>query len=142
MRALFKHAYLQPWGTYRYDTAVIVGMNKAETINAIRRLTKDSRIWRETVKEIEEDTELDKCLSDNRGLFSWYENGTSVLWLKTWKSGWEYLDVLNHEVDHAIYYWCRHISIQDEAEAQAYQHEYLHREMRTHLAAALQRAAR
>jgi hypothetical protein len=119
-----KYHYKQNWGTYLNDTLVFVGYNANEVIKLLDK-------WEKTEYFISKINE--ELFNNNRGVVI-FDNNRTLLWLKEFKDDWEFYEVLIHESHHLIFNVlgeCR--MMKDEIEAQAYQQEYLFREIRQKL---------
>lgn len=131
MTSTFRTVFIQRWGTYSYDTIVAVGMTKAQVLAWMKRsMPKDAK----ALKEFEEDEgEAFEHIKESKGIFYRWESGRSVILLKRFNGSFFDLDVIAHEVHHAVFHFAKDLGLEDETEAQAYQFEYINRGIRQEL---------
>lgn len=127
----FKFAYMQDWGTYTdYHTLVAVGMNAEEIEQAARKLIKRKLHIKEVWKSFEDKEEMEKYMAC-RGWCEWYKGGQSILYIREWGSQ-EFMDILNHEIVHAVDFFHQHTCM-DGMETRAYLQDYLFKSIRERL---------
>ena len=115
--------FIQDWGTYSNQTLVVVGLKDPEVIRLLRRLNRHSA--RAFVRQNPD--------YDSAG-FVFHHNGRSLLWLPRWKNTGEDILTLIHETNHLIHYVLnKDKGMGNETEAQAYQQEYLFKNIRGRL---------
>lgn len=121
--------FLQDWGSYGNHTLVSVGM----TYDEIIKESKKRKLPKKVIEEMEE-SELEVAIGDHNYGCVWQANtGDTFLWLRSFTSEtWVEHDTLVHEVLHLVQY----VIMEDkgmakEWEAQAYQQEYLVKEIRS-----------
>lgn len=130
MKKSKKFAFIQGWGTYSNETLVVVGMGAEEIINYLHKndfsFSSDfTEQLRQSFKDDEDDPPSGRCV---------FDEGRSMLWLPSWKDDWENWETLMHEIVHLIHRGlCINKFMSKEDEAQAYQMEYLFRNLRTEL---------
>lgn len=127
----FKTAFLQHWGTFPYDTLVVVGMDAGQMMKTAKRLLPPSPSRKELLISLQDKEEMDKVM-DCGGWCDWLEGGQSVIWLKGWDLDWKYLDILNHEIVHAVDFFYKHVTM-DGMETRAYQQDFLFKQIRNRL---------
>jgi hypothetical protein len=122
-----KAAFIQDWGSYTNQTFVSVGMPINDTIRAMGRLNVSQPLINNFKRT------MIQMRSDLLGV-TWHNSGCTVLWLPDWKNDWEHWYTLIHETHHLV----QHVLVTtnrmyDEADALAYQQEYLFRHIRERL---------
>jgi hypothetical protein len=124
------YIYVQDWGTYNLDTLVCIGTTHEQTKNWIDK--NAGKGFREAFyKGVDSHKEI---LEGGASGFVWYEDGYTILWLNDWVNKWHYHDTLMHECLHLIQFGLIEArGFEGENEAQAYQLEYLVRNIRTNL---------
>lgn len=130
MKKSKKFAFVQGWGTYSNETLVVVGMGAEEIIHYVHKndfsFSSDfAEQLRQSFKDDEDGPPSGRCV---------FDEGRSMLWLPSWKDDWENWETLMHEIVHLIHrVLCINKFMSKEDEAQAYQMEYLFRNLRTEL---------
>jgi hypothetical protein len=117
----FKAMFFQKWGTFSNETMVCVGVTKTEILAFMKRgWVKPDLI--EAFSRKRGPTE-DKCA------FVWTPPGTgaTVLWMNGFDNDFEDMCTIVHETNHLVYDISRDKGFRDEPEIQAYQQEYLFR---------------
>lgn len=119
-----KFKFIQDWGSYQNDTLVYVGYGKEE-------IKKDLQKYQDSATVISNLETVD--FDGFRGLVI-TDRAKTLLVLSKWDGGWEYLEVLIHEIHHLVYMvMVKNKMMEDEMEAQAYQQEYMFRQIRQKL---------
>lgn len=127
-----KISFIQGWGTYTNQTFVCVGMTFQEVIRQNKRLHADK--WFTDFITERKATFEGELRAMPKGFLMYHESGASLLWLKTWKDDWEHYETLIHELHHAVHFMLGKLRLMnDEAEALAYQQEWMFRQLRRRL---------
>ena len=121
-----KKIFIQNWGTYQNETLVCIGVNIKEIKYYCMR---NKLIFNNNVLHTLEKN-INKTLL---GFVLVNDDGTSFLWLKEFKNKWKYYETLMHELHHLVFIIFGNKLMESEMEAQAYQFEYLFREIRKNL---------
>jgi len=121
---LVKKCWLQNCGTYPRDIFVLIGLNKKEVTKQLKKYTETE----ELIKELA-DEDVDKF----SGLVMKADNCKIILWLPEYKNEWKYIDILAHEIHHAVFFIAEIHNLKEETEAQAYLYEYLFHAITTKL---------
>jgi len=125
-------AFIQDFGTYQDDMFVIVGAKSREDIV---KVAKSARIKKSLIKYLSEG-DIGTDFKEAGSIVSFTQDGTEnmVLFLHYWKNCWDFWETLMHELHHVVHF---HIAVarrmEKEAEALAYQQEYLFRSIRRKL---------
>lgn len=126
----FKTWFIQDWGTYPNETMVIVGYDSDEI--------KDILVKAGTKKEILDefdDSDCKEAANSSLGFVMDFTNGSSLLWLDSFDANkWSDFDVIVHEIMHLVQKCMIETrGMEKEYEAQAYQLEYLFKNIRNNL---------
>ena len=128
MKKIVKCHFIQEWGTYTNQTLICVNLTTDEIIKAAKK-EKAAKWFIDILEKDKED--IKKLMDDGARGFFMSNQGASVLWLKKFEDEWEWYEVLMHELHHAVHHILRdNKGMGDELEAQAYQQEFLFREIR------------
>lgn len=125
-----KYYYIQSWGTYASDTLVFVGYDFNGILKVLKKYKQDGFI-----EFLKNDTSLKTNISNNnyKGYAIGY-NTKSILLLKEYKNDWKCFDIILHEIHHLVYIILgQERDMKNEMEAQAYQFEYLFKNIRQKL---------
>lgn len=117
--------FIQDWGTLCNETLVCVGGKYCDMVAWLIAHKEKAEFLKEYRARIES-----IIAGTNQGCAVSHENG-SVLWLRqySWKS-WDNIETLLHEIYHLVHFASKQKGIEDETEFQAYQFEYLFRNIR------------
>lgn len=127
-----KFAYIQEWGTYSNETIVSVGMTAEEILDWLKKNNGSKKFIDFINKDARK--EVERMISERVGGLFLPCEGASLLWLCEWKNNWEQIEILVHEVHHAVQAILgRHRNMMQEDEALAYQQQFLFREIRRKL---------
>lgn len=125
-------AFLQDWGTLPTETIIVLGYRtKIELLEGIK--TNIPNIKASALKRLQESNfakYIDK--SENDG-FVYYDEGRTLLYLKTWNHSIYSMGVFIHELSHLIDFIFKDKGMLEETEARAYQTEYLFSQIATRL---------
>jgi hypothetical protein len=115
----FNTIFLQDWGTFTNETLVCVAVTKKEILQFMKRNN-----FRKTLIE---QFERKSAPSAGASAFVWNPTGAgcTLLWMDSWLGRREDVNTLVHETNHLIYDISRDKGFEDEPEIQAYQQEYL-----------------
>jgi hypothetical protein len=114
-----KYYFIQNWGTYSNQTLVIVGYDYKETVKILKR-------YKQAEPFINIMTE-DKLEND----FVLTKDGKTLLYLRYFEDAWDWYEVLMHEIHHLVHFViAEQRQMADEPDAQAYQFEYLFKNIR------------
>ena len=115
----FNTIFLQDWGTFTNETLVCVAVTEKEILQFMKRNN-----FRKTLIE---QFERKSAPSAGANAFVWTPIGTgcTLLWMDSWLGRREDVNTLVHETNHLIYDISRDKGFKDEPEIQAYQQEYL-----------------
>jgi len=114
----FKAMFFQTWGTFSNETMICVGVTKAEVKAFMKRVNVQKEL-------------LDKFSTmvsvSGKSAFVWTPPGTgcTLLWMGSFTGSDD--DILNlvHETNHLVYDIARDKGFRDEPEINAYQQEFL-----------------
>lgn len=125
-------AFLQDWGTLPTETIVVLGYRtKEELLEGIK--TNITGIKPAAFKSLAESNfakYIEKAENDG---FVYYDNGRTLLYLKSWNHTIYTVGVFVHELSHLVDFIFRDKGMLEETEARAYQTEYLFAQIATRL---------
>jgi hypothetical protein len=121
----FKYHFIQDWGTYGNQTLVIVG---EQDIEKVLRKTKTP----EEIIEEYKNSDCEVAAKEADGFVYDFQNSATILWLKKYDpKDWSTFDTMVHEIVHLIQKAMMEMrGMEKEYEAQAYQVEYLFKNIR------------
>lgn len=122
-----KKIFIQDWGTYSNETLVCINVSFDEIVKwTIKNKYKVPVL-------IQEPEETRECIKEAPGFVVIGSDHTSLLWMKEFRDKWEFYETLMHEVHHLVHGIFSHKRMLHEKDANAYQFEYLFREIRRKL---------
>jgi len=135
-KQLTKFWFVQGWGPLKVDTLVVIGYKHGEIIKICKEKVKADKFFvdfLEGLNDKKHEEERNQAESGSGYFLHHKETGASILWLPVWRGEWRDYETLIHELNHGVYFISRGRGMSEEFEFQAYQQEYLFREIRRKL---------
>ncbi|MGA2886348.1 MAG: hypothetical protein ABSE80_14600 [Halobacteriota archaeon] len=127
MKKIFNAIFFQSWGTFTNETLICVAVTKKEILCFMKR----NGVKPDLIERFERKADP----SSTAAAFTWTPPGfgVTILWMNSWVGDDEDLNTLVHETNHLLYDISRDKGFTNEPEVQAYQQEYLFKNIRKEL---------